>query len=115
MFFGIPGFWVGFRASKTEKLLGKKNLKAPLLLETDFCTPPVLGSDALFDNSAPAVFLKIRVLRAQDFYTPLALNCQKGQHVLAVQVYEISLPFFPPLRRGGLETQILFCGHLDFP
>ena len=29
-----------------------------------------------------------RVLRAQDFYTPLALICQKGQHLPALEVYK---------------------------
>ena len=32
--------------------------------------------------------IKLRVLRAQDFYTPLALNCQKGQCLAALEVYK---------------------------
>ena len=32
--------------------------------------------------------VKFRVLRAQDFYTPLALNCQKGQRLPALEVYK---------------------------
>ena len=32
--------------------------------------------------------IKFRVLRAQDFDTPLALNCQKGQHLPALEVYK---------------------------
>ena len=28
------------------------------------------------------------VLKAQDFNTPLALNCQKGQHLPALDVYK---------------------------
>ena len=32
--------------------------------------------------------IKFRVLRAQDLYTPLALNCQKGQHLPALEVYK---------------------------
>ena len=36
----------------------------------------------------------IRILCPKDpeFYTPLALNCQKGQHLLAPEVYKISVP-----------------------
>ena len=33
--------------------------------------------------------IKFRVLRAQDFYAPLALNFQKGQHLPALVVYKI--------------------------
>ena len=55
--------------------------------ETDLYIPQVLRGAALFDNSAPAVKKKFRVLRAQDFYTPLALNCQKGQRLPAPEVY----------------------------
>ena len=35
--------------------------------------------------------IKFGVLREQDFYTPLALNCQKGQHLSALEVYKISV------------------------
>ena len=44
-----------------------------------------------FDNSAPAVY-KIQGPWAQDFYTPLALNCQKGQHLPALEVYKNQSP-----------------------
>ena len=36
--------------------------------------------------------IKCRVFRAQDFYTPLALNCQKGQHLPALEVYKNQSP-----------------------
>ena len=36
--------------------------------------------------------IKFMVLRAQEFYTPLALNCPKKQHLPALEVYKISLP-----------------------
>ena len=39
--------------------------------------------------------IKIRVLRAQDFYTPLALKTAKGQHLPALEVYKNQSP-----RRG---------------
>ena len=32
--------------------------------------------------------IKVRVLRAQDFYTPLALKMAKGQHLPALEVYK---------------------------
>ena len=32
--------------------------------------------------------IKFRVLRAQDFYAPLALNGKKGQHLPALEVYK---------------------------
>ena len=35
--------------------------------------------------------MKFRVLRAQAFYTPPALSCQKGQRLSALEVYKISL------------------------
>ena len=38
--------------------------------------------------------IKFRVLRAQDFYTPLALNCEKGQHLPALEVYKNQSPSF---------------------
>ena len=38
--------------------------------------------------------IKIRVLRAQDFYTPLALKTAKGQHLPALVVYKIQSPNF---------------------
>ena len=60
--------------------------------ETDFYTPPVLGGAALLPFSAPAVQKKIRVLRAQDFYTPVALKTAKGQHLPALEVYKNQSP-----------------------
>ena len=36
--------------------------------------------------------IKFRVLRAQDFYTPLALNCVKRQHLPAPEVYKNQSP-----------------------
>ena len=36
--------------------------------------------------------IKFRVLRAQDFYTLLALNCQKGQRLPALEVYRNQSP-----------------------
>ena len=36
--------------------------------------------------------IKFRVLRAQDFYTPLPLNCQKGQRLPAPEVYKNQSP-----------------------
>ena len=59
--------------------------------ETDFYTPPVLRGATLLPFSAPAVY-KIRVLRAQDFYTPLALKTAKGQHLPALEVYKNQSP-----------------------
>ena len=38
--------------------------------------------------------IKIRVLRAQDFYTPLALKTVKGQHLPALVVYKKSVSQF---------------------
>ena len=40
--------------------------------------------------------IKIRVLRAQDFYTPLALKTAKGQHLPALEVYKNESPIFDP-------------------
>ena len=39
--------------------------------------------------------IKFRVLRAQDFYTPLPLNCQKGKHLPALVVYKNQSPILP--------------------
>ena len=36
--------------------------------------------------------IKFRVLRAQDFYTPLALKTGKGQHLAALEVYKNQSP-----------------------
>ena len=54
------------------------------LWETDFYTPPVLGGRQRC--------IKIRVLRAQDCYTPLALKTAKGQHLPALVVYKNQSP-----------------------
>ena len=55
--------------------------------------------------------IKFRVFKEQTFYTPLALNCQKGQHLPALEVYKKSVPhkkfsfycFFLPLGHFGLQ------------
>ena len=36
--------------------------------------------------------IKVRVLRAQDFHTPLALKTAKGQHLPALEVYKNQSP-----------------------
>ena len=36
--------------------------------------------------------IQFRVLRAQNFCTPLALNCEKGQHLPALEVYKNQSP-----------------------
>ena len=46
---------------------------------------------------------KFRVLRAQDFYTPLALNCQKGQHLPALEVYKSQSPSSFPSRKSAFR------------
>ena len=38
--------------------------------------------------------IKLRVLRAQDFYAPLALKTAKGQHLQALEVYKSQSPTF---------------------
>ena len=38
--------------------------------------------------------VKFRILRAQDFYTPLPLNFRKGQHLPALVVYKNQSPIF---------------------
>ena len=45
--------------------------------------------------------IKFRVLRAQDFYTPLPLNCPKGQHLPALVVYKNQ-----SLKKGGIQLTI---------
>ena len=37
-------------------------------------------------------YIKFRVLSAQDVYIPLALNCRKGQHLPALEVYKNQSP-----------------------
>ena len=88
-------------------------LPPPRFWENDFCTPPVLGGTALFDKSAPAVS-KIRVLRAQDFYIPLALNCQKGstsQHWSCIKISR----FFSKDLAGSVQTNDLCVLEEKFP
>ena len=58
--------------------------------KTGFCTPPVLGSAALFAVQHQRC-VKFRVLRAQEFYTPLALNGKKGSSS-PLEVCRINLP-----------------------
>ena len=53
--------------------------------------------------------IKFRVLRAQDFYTPLPLNCQKGQHLPAPEVKKKSVPRHF-LVFGGDSFRRLFAG-----
>ena len=54
-------------------------------------TDSVLGGAALLTIQRQRC-INFRVLRAQDFYTPLVLNCQKGQHLPALEVYENQSP-----------------------
>ena len=61
----------------------------------------MLRGAAPFDNSVPAVY-KIQALGAQDFYTPLALNCQKesaSQHWRCIKTAQ-----FP------VRPKLIFCG-----
>ena len=51
--------------------------------------------------------IKIRVLRAQDFYTPLALKTAKGQHLPALVVYKNPSPKFPGGGISGFIQEIL--------
>ena len=48
--------------------------------------------------------IKFRVLGAQDFYTPLALNCQKGQHLPALEVYKNLSPI-PSSQKSAKECK----------
>ena len=54
--------------------------------------------------------IKILCPKDPEFYTPLALNCQKGQHLPALEVYKIQFPnkhFFPVTARvGGLPRPV---------
>ena len=54
----LLGFSGASGSNKPMSLQGNPNPGADVNLkwETDFYTPPVLGSAALFDNSAPAVY-----------------------------------------------------------
>ena len=45
--------------------------------------------------------IKVRVLRAQGFYTPLALKTEEGQHLPALEVYKNQSPNNPRLRYYG--------------
>ena len=58
----------------------------------------MLGGAALFDNSAPAVY------KIQRPYTPLALNCQKGQHLPCMKT---SLPIKARLSKKRLKLEKL--------
>ena len=51
----------------------------------------MLGGADLFDIQRQRC-IQILCPEDPDFYTPLALNCQKGQHLPAQEVYKISLP-----------------------
>ena len=59
--------------------------------ETDFYTPQVLGGAALLTIQHQRC-IKFRVLRGGNFYTPLPLNCQKGQRLAALEVYKNQSP-----------------------
>ena len=59
--------------------------------DTDFYTSQVLGGAALFENSAAAVY-KNSSPKDPEFYTPLALNCQKGSNSQHLRCIKISLP-----------------------
>ena len=48
--------------------------------------------------------IKFRVLRAQEFYTPLALNSQKGQCLPALEVYKNQSPICWSRSRAKLYT-----------
>ena len=48
--------------------------------------------------------IKFRVLRARDFYAPLALNCQKGQHLPALEVYKNQSPKSAPPNRSRIAS-----------
>ena len=52
--------------------------------------------------------IKSRVLRAQDFYTPLALKTAKGQHLPALVVYKNQSPIF------FLQENACFCRKVPF-
>ena len=57
----------------------------------------MLRGAALFDNSAAAVYIKILFPKNPEFYTPLALNCQKEQHLSALEAYKNQSPNFPEI------------------
>ena len=59
--------------------------------ETDFYTPPVLGG-AAFCRFQRQRCIKILCPKGPDFYTPLALNTAKGQHLPALVVYKNQSP-----------------------
>ena len=63
--------------------------------------------------------IKIRVLRAQDFYTPLALKTAKGQHLPALEVYKNQSPILIKegswaicIKKGG--SPFFFCPLFSF-
>ena len=59
--------------------------------ETDFYTPPVLRGAALLTLQRQRCF-KILSPKDPEFYTSLALNCQKGQQLSALEVYKNQSP-----------------------
>ena len=63
--------------------------------------------------------IKIRVLSAQDFYTPLALQTAKGQHLPALEVYKNQSPKASCLQWSFLLTVDSFsfftCSWSFFP
>ena len=70
----------------------RSTIQVELLWGTDFYTPPVLRGAALVTIQRQRC-IKLRVLREQDFlYTPLVLNCQKGQDLPALEVYKNQSP-----------------------
>ena len=61
--------------------------------ETDFYKPPLLRGAAPLDNSAPVTYIYMQGPdREQDFNMSLALNCPKGQHLSALEVFKNQSP-----------------------
>ena len=56
--------------------------------------------------------IKIRVLRAQDFYTPLALKTAKGQRLPALEVYKNQSPKNGENKRRRAKTIGVSLCHL---
>ena len=78
-----------------------------------FYTPPVQCCEVLpFLTIQRQKYIKFRVLRAQSFYTALALSCQKGQHLPAPEVYKNKcspvLFFRRVIRTTGTRTNLIF-------
>ena len=70
------------------------------LWEADLYTPPALGGAALLTIQRQRC-IKMLCPKDPEFYTPLALNCQKGQHLPALEVYENQ----SPIKRKKKEKQ----------